>query len=138
MSFSRMAPLLDREGVLRVESEHTAQGRASSHTDRAASLARCLFGRRYAATIDRHEAPAGLSVSARLRGVDGSVRFLSASNRLATVDRARYQSRTTSDGCRRRPHSGTDANPSTGASLLADRKSTRLNSSHLGISYAVF
>jgi hypothetical protein len=35
--------------------------------------------------------------------------------------RTGYASRTTSDGCRRRPHSDTDANPSTGGSLPGAR-----------------
>src|SRR5258705_6505403 len=40
---------------------------------------------------------------------------------------------------RRRPPSyGRAAFPCSGADAWADRKSTRLNSSHLGISYAVF
>src|SRR5262245_63688743 len=43
-----------------------------------------------------------------------------------------------SPSSRRRPFCGLAAAAGLAAALLADRKSTRLNSSHLGISYAVF
>src|SRR5947199_429793 len=40
--------------------------------------------------------------------------------------------------CRRRRRGGRTSSAATATSSWSDRKSTRLNSSHLGISYAVF